>query len=130
MWSVLAIIIPLLLLVVLIWKKVNIAVSAILCTGLMAFMSSLNVYDSLTVNYMEAFVGYIESYWPLVFLGASFGKAMQLGGGAEDLANLLTSKLNQIYHCRTLRHHPGTGIRRRFLLCYRICYLSHCTEYV
>ena len=97
MWSVLAIIIPLLLLVVLIWKKVNIAVSAILCTGLMAFMSSLNVYDSLTVNYMEAFVGYIESYWPLIFLGASFGKAMQLGGGAEDLANLLTSKLGTKY---------------------------------
>ena len=97
MWSVLAIIIPLLLLVVLIWKKVNIAVSAILCTGLMAFMSSLNVYDSLTVNYMEAFVGYIESYWPLIFLGASFGKAMQLGGGAEDLANLLTSKQGTKY---------------------------------
>ena len=97
MWSVLAIIIPLLLLVVLIWKRINIAVSAILCTGLMAFMSSLNVYDSLTVNYMEAFVGYIESYWPLIFLGASFGKAMQLGGGAEDLANLLTSKLGTKY---------------------------------
>ena len=97
MWSVLAIIIPLLLLVVLIWKRINIAVSAIICTGLMAFMSNLNVYDSLTVNYMEAFVGYIQSYWPLIFLGASFGKAMQLGGGAEDLANLLTSKLGTKY---------------------------------
>ncbi len=97
MWSVLAIVLPLLLLVVLIWKRVNIAVSAVICTGLMAFMSNLNVYDSLTANYMEAFVGYIQSYWPLIFLGASFGKAMQLGGGAEDLANLLTSKLGTKY---------------------------------
>ena len=39
MLSVLAIVIPLLLLVFLIWKRVNIAVSAILCTGLMALLS-------------------------------------------------------------------------------------------
>lgn len=93
MLSVLAIIVPLIVLVIMIWKKVNIAVSAIVCTGLMALMSGLNIYDCLTNDYMEAFVGYIKNYWPLIFLGASFGKAMQLGGGAEDLANLLTSKL-------------------------------------
>lgn len=97
MLSVLAIIIPLLLLVFVIWKRVNIAISAIICTGLMAFMSGLNVYDCLTNDYMTAFVGYIKSYWPLIFLGASFGKAMQLGGGAEDLANWLTSKLGTKY---------------------------------
>ncbi len=97
MLSILAIVIPLLLLVVLIWKRVNIAVSALLCTGLMAFMSGLNVYNCLTNDYMASFVGYIKSYWPLIFLGASFGKAMQLGGGAEDLANLLTSKLGTKY---------------------------------
>ena len=93
MLSVLAIIVPLLILVFLIWKKVNIAISAIICTGLMAAMSGLNVYDCLTTDYMKAFVGYIQSYWPLILLGASFGKAMQLGGGAEDLANLLTAKI-------------------------------------
>lgn len=97
MLSVLAIVIPLLVLVFLIWKRINIAVSAILCTGLMALLSGLNVYDCLTNDYMAAFVGYIKSYWPLIFLGASFGKAMQLGGGAEDLANWLTSKLGTKY---------------------------------
>ena len=97
MLSVLAIVVPLLLLVFLIWKRVNIAVSALVCTGLMALLSGLNVYACLTTDYMEAFVGYIKSYWPLIFLGASFGKAMQLGGGAEDLANLLTSKLGTKY---------------------------------
>lgn len=97
MLSILAIIVPLLLLVFLIWKQVNIAVSALICTGLMAAMSGLNVYDSLTGGYMESFVGYVRSYWLLIFLGASFGKAMQLGGGAEDLANLLTAKLGTKY---------------------------------
>lgn len=97
MLSVLAIIIPLLLLVFMIWKRVNIAISAIICTGLMAVMSGLDVYNCLTNDYMVAFVGYIKSYWPLIFLGASFGKAMQLGGGAEDLANWLTSKLGTKY---------------------------------
>ncbi len=92
MLSILAIIIPLLLLVFLIWKKMNIAVSALICTGLMAAMSGLNVFESLTGGYMESFVGYIKSYWLLIFLGASFGKAMQLGGGAEDFANMLSAK--------------------------------------
>lgn len=97
MLSILAIVIPLALLVVLIWKQVNIAVSALICTGLMAAMSGLNVYDCLTSNYMSSFVGYILNYWPLIFLGASFGKAMQLGGGAEDLANMLTAKFGTKY---------------------------------
>ena len=44
MLSVLAIIVPLIVLVIMIWKKVNIAVSAIVCTGLMALMSGLNIY--------------------------------------------------------------------------------------
>ena len=54
MLSVLAIVVPLLLLVFLIWKRVNIAVSAILCTGLMALLSGLNVYDCLTNDYMAS----------------------------------------------------------------------------
>ena len=97
MLSILAIVVPLLILIFLIWKRVNIAVSALICTGLMAAMSGLNVYDCLTNDYMAAFVGYIKSYWPLIFLGASFGKAMQLGGGAEDLANWMTAKLGTKY---------------------------------
>lgn len=97
MLSILAIVIPLLILILLIWKRVNIAVSALICTGLMAAMSGLNVYDCLTGDYMTAFVGYIKSYWPLIFLGASFGKAMQLGGGAEDLANWMVSKMGTKY---------------------------------
>lgn len=97
MLSILAIVVPLALLVFLIWKRVNIAISAIICTGLMAAMSGLNVYTCLTTDYMESFVGYIKSYWPLILLGASFGKAMQLGGGAEDLANWLTAKLGTKY---------------------------------
>ncbi len=96
-FNVMAIVLPLILLVILIWRRVNIAVSALICTGLMALMSGLNIYSCLTSDYMASFVGYIQSYWPLIFLGASFGKAMQLGGGAEDLANLLTAKLGTRY---------------------------------
>ena len=92
MLSILAILLPLLLLVFLIWKKMNIAISALICTALMAALSGLNVFECMTGGYMDSFVGYIKSYWLLIFLGASFGKAMQLGGGAEDLANMLSSK--------------------------------------
>ena len=54
MLSVLAIIVPLIVLVIMIWKKVNIAVSAIVCTGLMALMSGLNIYDCLTWKHLWA----------------------------------------------------------------------------
>ena len=64
MLSVLAIIVPLIVLVIMIWKKVNIAVSAIVCTGLMALMSGLNIYDCLTNDYMEAFVELLATDLP------------------------------------------------------------------
>lgn len=89
-YNISAIVLPLLLLVYLIWKKFNIAVSAILCTALMAIMSGLNIFESMTGGYMTAFSGYIKSYWLLIFLGSTFGKAMQVSGAADDVANLLT----------------------------------------
>ena len=106
MLSVLAIIVPLIVLVIMIWKKVNIAVSAIVCTGLMALMSGLNIYDCLTNDYMEAFVGYIKNYWPLIFLGASFGKAMQLGEMCirDSLQAGLYQRKKRGYH-----HYPEPG---------------------
>ena len=125
MLSVLAIIVPLIVLVIMIWKKVNIAVSAIVCTGLMALMSGLNIYDCLTNDYMEAFVGYIKNYWPLIFLGASFGKAMQLGGGAEDF-----QAGYKIHHCSFMCYHTDFKLRRCILLRYRIRYVSDCIKYV
>ena len=127
MLSVLAIIVPLIVLVIMIWKKVNIAVSAIVCTGLMALMSGLNIYDCLTNDYMEAFVGYIKNYWPLIFLGASFavrrrcrrpGKSFNFQAGYK------------IHHCSFMCYHTDFKLRRCILLRYRIRYVSDCIKYV
>ena len=91
-YNIMSIVLPLAIMVVMIWKKVHIAVSAIVCTGIMALMSGLNVFDVLTADYMKAFVGYIQSFWPLIFLGATFGNVMQITGGANDVADLLIKK--------------------------------------
>lgn len=89
-YYIFAIVGPLLLLVFLIWKRFNIAVSAVLCTALMAIMSGLSVFDSMTTGYMTAFSNYIKNYWLLIFLGSTFGNAMQISGAADDVAALLT----------------------------------------
>ena len=128
MLSVLAIIIPLIVLVIMIWKKVNIAVSAIVCTGLMALMSGLNIYDCLTNDYMEAFVGYIKNYWPLIFLGASFGKAMQRCRRPGKSFNFQAGY--KIHHCSFMCYHTDLKLRRCILLRYRIRYVSDRIKYV
>ena len=90
--SILAVLVPIALLIVLIWKRVHIAVSALICTCLMALLSGLDVYSSISVDFMTAAGNYVKTNWPMFFLGASFGKAISLGGGAEDLANMLIKK--------------------------------------
>lgn len=92
LYSIIAIVLPLLIMVVLIWKKVHITVAAVVCTGLMALMSGLNVFESITNDYMKAFVNYIQLFWPLIFLGATFGNVMQITGAANDVAQLFINK--------------------------------------
>lgn len=96
----------------------------IICTALMALMSGLNIYDCLTSDYMSSFVGYINNYWPLIFLGASFGKAMQLGGGAENQAKLLTSRFGTKYVVPVLRFTTLRACQRSSVNSYVICRTS------
>ena len=95
--SIIAVLIPIIVLVILIWKRVHIAVSALICTCLLALLSGLDVYQSVTVDYMAAAGNYVRMYWPMFFLGASFGKSISLGGGAADLAYMLTRKIGTKY---------------------------------
>jgi len=95
--SIIAILVPIVVLVILIWKRVNICVSALICTCLLAGLSGLNVSESISVDFMAAAGNYVRMYWPMFFLGASFGKSMSLGGGAADFAHMLTKKMGTKY---------------------------------
>lgn len=91
--SVMAILFPLALMIVLIWKKVHMVIIAPLCACLMAVLSGLPVMESLTGAYMAAFAGYVQSYFLLIILGALFSKLMEASGASKDVAELLARKV-------------------------------------
>lgn len=97
MLGVMAIIATLLLMVVLIWKRVHIVVAASVCAGLLALLSGLNIYDSLTQNFMKSMGNYVVSFFPLFFLSASFGKVMQISGAADAVASMLARLIGAKY---------------------------------
>ena len=45
--------------------------------------------DSYVVNYMGSLAGFTQSWFPLFFLGAVFGKLMDITGSARSVAQLL-----------------------------------------
>ena len=91
--QIMAIVVPLLLMVFLIWKKVSIVIAAPLCTLIMALFSGLDLFGAMTGDYMKAFGNYVVSYWPLILLSATFSKAMDVCGASNDVADLLAEKL-------------------------------------
>lgn len=91
--SIMAIVLPLALMIILIWKKVHMVIIAPLCAGLMALLSGLPILESLTGSYMTAFAGYVQSYFLLIVLGAIFSKLMEASGASKDVAELLASKV-------------------------------------
>lgn len=93
LYDVLAIFIPLGIMILLIWKRVNIVIAAPICTALMAFMSNLDINDAMTVAYMKAFGNYTINYFPLILLGGVFSKFMESSGASRDVAELLAEKL-------------------------------------
>lgn len=95
--GVLAIIFSLLLMVFLIWKKVNVIVAATICAGILALLSGLNVLDALKNEYMTSLGNYVISFFPLFLLSATFGKVMQISGAADSVAALLARLIGAKY---------------------------------
>lgn len=95
--SLLGIILGLVLLVVLAYKGHSIIWVAPFCAILVALLGGLDLLQAYLGDYIGGTAGYIVSWFPAFFLGAVYGKIMDLTGSARSLANKLVSLIGSKY---------------------------------
>lgn len=95
--SLVGIVLGLVLLMFLAYKGHSIIWVAPLCAILVAVMSGLNILESYMGDYINGVAGYIVSWFPAFFLGAVYGKIMDMTGSARSLANKLVSLIGARY---------------------------------
>ena len=95
--SLIGIFLGLALLIYLAYKGCSIIWVAPVCAALVALMGGLNVLDTYLGEYMSGTASYIISWFPAFFLGAIYGKIMDLTGSARSLANKLVSIIGLRY---------------------------------
>lgn len=91
MISLAGIVIGLILLMYLAYKGHSIIWVAPVCAVLVAIMGGLSILDSYLGDYIEGVAGYIVSWFPAFFLGAVYGKLMDMTGSARSLASKLVA---------------------------------------
>ena len=95
--SLLGIVLGLVLLVVLAYKGHSIIWVAPFCAILVALFGGLNLLSAYLSDYIGGTAGYVISWFPAFFLGAVYGKIMDLTGSARSLANKLVSLIGSKY---------------------------------
>ena len=89
--SLLGIVIGLVLLIYLAYKGHSIVWVAPVCAVVVAIFSGLDVLDSYMGYYMSGVADYVLKWFPAFFLGAVYGKIMDMTGSARSLANKIVS---------------------------------------
>lgn len=87
------IIIGLVLLMVLAYRGYSIIWIAPLCAMVVALTGGLELLPAYKDVYMQGFVGFTKSWFPVFMLGAIFGKLMDYTGAAKSIARWLTKVL-------------------------------------
>ena len=95
--SLIGIVLGLVLLIYLAYKGHSIIWVAPVCAALVALMGGLNLLQSYLGDYIGGAAAYIVSWFPAFFLGAIYGKIMDLTGSARSLANKLISLIGSKY---------------------------------
>ncbi|QPC46755.1 GntP family permease [Mangrovibacillus cuniculi] len=85
-----SIIIGLILLMVLAYFGWSIIWIAPIVSGVVALLSGLDLLPTYTNTYMEGFVGFAKTWFPIFLLGAIFGKLMEDTGSAQAVAHQIT----------------------------------------
>jgi len=89
--SLVGIFLGLALLIYLAYKGHSIIWVAPLCAVLVAVLGGLNILEAYLGDYIKGVADYIVSWFPAFFLGAVYGKIMDMTGSARSLANKLVS---------------------------------------
>lgn len=95
MLTILPIIIAILLLAFLSYKKVNVVVLALITTICLCLMSGLPVLESVKTTYLTGVGGFITNNFLIFFLSIVFGRVMELTGAAASIADFLANKLGE-----------------------------------
>lgn len=91
MVSLFGIVIGLCLLIYLAYKGHSIIWVAPVCAMVVAVLGGVGLLGAYLGDYMTGVSGYIISWFPAFFLGAVYGKIMDMTGSARSLANKLVS---------------------------------------
>lgn len=95
--SLIGIVLGLVTLIILAYRGHSIVWVAPLCAVLVALFSGSNILESYLGDYIGGTAAYIVSWFPAFFLGAVYGKIMDLTGSARSLANKLVSLIGSKY---------------------------------
>lgn len=87
------IILGLALLMILAYRGYSIIWIAPLCAMVVALTGGLELLSAYKDVYMQGFVGFTKSWFPVFMLGAIFGKLMDYTGAAKSIARWLTKVL-------------------------------------
>jgi len=89
--SLCGIVFGLVVLIYLAYKGHSIIWVAPLCAVIVAVLGGLNILEAYMGDYIKGVADYIISWFPAFFLGAVYGKIMDMTGSARSLANKLVS---------------------------------------
>lgn len=92
-----AIIVSLILLIFLSFKKINIVVVGILAAAVMALLSGQPVLAAIKDSYMMGAAGFVQNNFLIFFFSVLFGKVMEETGSAASIAKFLAEKLGEKY---------------------------------
>ena len=87
--SLIGIILGLVLLMILAYRGYSIIWVAPVCAVVVAVFSGYAILDAYIGDYMEGMADYVFQWFPAFFLGAVYGKVMDLTGSARSLADAL-----------------------------------------
>lgn len=95
--SLIGIVLGLIMLIVLAYKGHSIVWVAPFCAILVALLSGFDLLKAYLEDYIGGTAAYVVSWFPAFFLGAVYGKIMDLTGSARSLANKLISFIGSKY---------------------------------
>ena len=112
--SLLGIIVALVVLIIICYRKFNPVVGTLICVAILAIFSGLSVLDTITDTYFTGFSDFLKNNFLLFATGTVFASIMEGSGAAAAFAKMIYSKVPgtpAAHSCRPGRR--GCRLRRR-----------------
>lgn len=94
--SLVGIVIAFCTLIFLMMRGVNLFITVMIASLIAIVSGNMNIYKTLTENYMTGFADYYRSYYLVFFCGTLLGTTMELSGAATSIAKWVTGKFKSM----------------------------------